>query len=193
MSRPTPPVIRVLTAGAALTLTAVGCAKDEPPPSASATPMTTANPPPPEEAAPPPPPIPMPTGNPPPPEVAAPTSTEGSDATGDAQKQPSQEASDGSEAQEAPSLPTWAEVGSGHPERATNPPRPVLAVTEDGRCFKEWHAGMLPPDPEVLAIGGRVIRGPDDTKGTEVQCPPQARQVLEAHAARTTPPTTEGE
>jgi hypothetical protein len=84
----------------------------------------------------------------------------------------------------ASTLPTWESVESGHPEGATNPPRPVLAVTQDGRCFKEWVGGMMPPDPNVMSDGGRVISGPGDTSGTEVQCPPTAKKVLEAHAAR---------
>jgi hypothetical protein len=73
----------------------------------------------------------------------------------------------------------------------------VLAVTTDGRCFKEWRGGMLPPDPEVMAVGGRVISSPNHTQGTETRCPPHAEKVLAAHAARmageTPPASTSGE
>src|SRR5690606_19222818 len=37
-----------------------------------------------------------------------------------------------------PPLPSWEEVSSGHPAGATNPPMPVLIVTPDRRCFKDW-------------------------------------------------------
>lgn len=156
MAPPTPHVVRVLTAGAALTLAASGCAKEEPP----ATP-----------------PMPVPTGNPPVPDIAPPPAPP----------------ADGQAGSTDATLPTWESVASGHPEGATNPPRPVLAVTEDGRCFKEWVGGMLPPDPEVRAIGGRVISGPEDTQGTETRCPPHAEKVMAAHAARSAPPAPDGE
>lgn len=155
MAPPTPPVVRVLAAGAALTLAGMGCAKDEPP---------TGNPPPP-----PPPPM---TTNPPAQPDGPPAGPPGGDGNiGDGEPQTGE-------------LPTWESVASGHPAGATNPPMPVLAVTTDGRCFKEWRGGMIPPDPEIMAVGGRVITGPDQTEGTETQCPPHADEVLAAHAAR---------
>jgi len=70
-----------------------------------------------------------------------------------------------------PELPVWDEVASGHPEGATNPPRPVLVVLEDrSRCWKEWLGGMVPPPKEVRDIGGRVITDPSQTTGTEIRC-----------------------
>ena len=155
MAPRTPPVVRVLAAGAALTLAGMGCAKEEPP---------TGNPPPP----------PPPTGMTPPPTQPAPP----------AAGPPGGDGNTGDGAAQAGALPSWESVGSNHPKGATNPPMPVLAVTEDGRCFKEWRGGMLPPDPEVMAVGGRVISGPDQTQGTETQCPPHAQEVLAAHATR---------
>ena len=60
---------------------------------------------------------------------------------------------------------------SGHPEGATNPPRPVLVVLEDqSRCWKEWKGGMMPPTEEIMQIGGKVITDPSQTNGTEIQC-----------------------
>jgi len=83
-------------------------------------------------------------------------------------------------------LPTWDQVESGHPEGATNPPRPVLVVMEAGpRCWKEWVGGMLPPTEEVLQLGGRVITDAAETKGTEIACPRrQAQSILDKAAAR---------
>ena len=83
-------------------------------------------------------------------------------------------------------LPTWAEVESGHPEGATNPPRPVLVVMEDGpRCWKEWVGGMIRPSDDVLQLGGRLITDPAQTEGTEIACPRrQAQSILDKAAAR---------
>lgn len=76
-------------------------------------------------------------------------------------------------------LPTWDSVGSGHPEGATNPPRPVLVVDPDGRCFKDWTSGMMAPTPETE---DRVQSCPDDAAcGTQVQCPPKAEELLAAY------------
>lgn len=134
-----PPVVRILAAGAALSIAATGCKKE---------PEVTVNPPPPPE----------PPTNPPPPEP---------------------------EPEPASDLPTWESVESGHPKGATNPPMPVLAITEDGaHCYKEWRGGMLPPDPEVMAVGGRVLTAGQTSDGTETQCPPHAKEVLKAYAAR---------
>lgn len=71
-------------------------------------------------------------------------------------------------------LPAWDDVKSGHPEGATNPPYPVLLVTkEPPACYKEWHAGMLPPEPGIREAGGRVVDGPAQIPqgATQVQCP----------------------
>lgn len=158
------PVVRILAAGAALTLSSSGCGKTH---------TATSNPPPPEENTSPEDVEAMATGNPPPPEQATPP-----------EAAPNPETDQAASSGETNPLPEWDAVESGHPEGATNPPMPVLAVTTDGRCFKEWRGGMLPPDPEVLATGGRVIASPSDTEGTEVQCPPKAKEVLAAAAAR---------
>jgi hypothetical protein len=85
--------------------------------------------------------------------------------------------------------PRWEDVHSGHPDGGTRPPQAILAVTADGaRCYKQWRAGMMGFDPEVLAIGGRVIKPGETAKGTEIACPPQAAQVLTAYRARRTNP-----
>lgn len=84
-----------------------------------------------------------------------------------------------------PPLPAWDDVKSDHPEGATNPPRPVLVALEDGsRCWKEWVGGMVPPAPEVLAAGGRVIQSADQAgKAEEIQCPAdRVERVLRKHA-----------
>lgn len=139
-----PGFIRVLAAGAALSLSGCTPARQEP----------TTNPPAPEvqppvvEPAPEVPPI----GNPPPPQN---------------------------------NLPTWDSVGSGHPEGATNPPSPVLVVTKDGaHCYKDWRGGMLPPEPDVAELGGKVVDSVDQAKGTEVVCPPEAAALLERYRNR---------
>lgn len=76
------------------------------------------------------------------------------------------------------SLPTWDEVSSGHPEGATNPPAPVLAVSADGRCFKEFRDLRL-ISAQIRADGGRIL-GPDEpSTGVQVQCPPEAGPLLE--------------
>lgn len=84
-------------------------------------------------------------------------------------------------------LPRWEEVASGHPEGATNPPRPLLVVMEDGpRCWKEWVGGMVPPSEEVLQVGGKVITDAAQTTGTEVVCPlRQAQSVIDKNRSRT--------
>lgn len=164
MSSSPPPVVRVLAAGAALTLGGLGCAKDEPP-----------------------------TGNPPPPPPATAGSAPATRPDEATAGPPGGDGNAGDAAGAMDTLPAWESVTSSHPQGATNPPMPVLAVTEDGRCFKEWRPGMLPPDPTVMAVGGRVITGPDQTRGTETRCPPHAAEVLAAHAARkagATPPGT---
>jgi hypothetical protein len=69
-------------------------------------------------------------------------------------------------------LPVWDEVESGHPKGATNPPRPVLEILADGaRCWKAWEGGMRRPDPELMAIGGRILDDASQTQGTEIECP----------------------
>ena len=78
----------------------------------------------------------------------------------------------------AAKLPSWDSVGSGHPEGATNPPRPVLVVDPDGRCFKQWTSGMLAPTPET---DDRVEACTGEDCGTQVECPPKAAELLAAH------------
>ena len=81
-------------------------------------------------------------------------------------------------------LPTWESVRSSHPEGATNPPSPLLIVTEDGlTCYKDWRSGMQPPDPQEDRYGGWVISAPDPNMGTQVICPPDAAEVLAAWRA----------
>ena len=81
-------------------------------------------------------------------------------------------------------LPTWESVRSSHPDGATNPPSPLLIVTEDGlTCYKDWRSGMQPPDPQEDRYGGWVISAPDPNMGTQVICPPDAAEVLAAWKA----------
>ena len=138
--------IRVVAAGAALSLTA--CDRQRQPTGTEPLPPPDNSPAQPGEldAAPPPPPM----VNPPPPQA----------------------------------LPTWESVRSSHPEGATNPPSPLLIVTEDGTtCYKDWRSGMQPPDPQEDRYGGWVIAAPDPNMGTQVICPPDAAQVLAAWRA----------
>ena len=75
-------------------------------------------------------------------------------------------------------LPTWDDVGSGHPEGATNPPSPHLVVKPDGSCFKLWRSPMIRSEPGK--IGDYV--DPDcvgDDCGTPIQCPDEAASLLE--------------
>jgi len=87
-------------------------------------------------------------------------------------------------------LPTWDQVESGHPDGATNPPRPVLVVMEEGpRCWKEWVGGMVAPTSEILQLGGRIIADPKATSGTEIACPRrQAQSILDKAARRSDSP-----
>lgn len=85
-----------------------------------------------------------------------------------------------------PDLPTWDAVLSGHPEGATNPPRPLLVVSKTPpACFKDWLPAMRPPDEEVMALHGRVVETPADAGGaTQIQCPEGQPQTLLESAAR---------
>lgn len=86
-----------------------------------------------------------------------------------------------------PTLPHWDDVPSGHPEGATNPPRPILVVAADtGACFKVWHGGMIPPPADVRAAHGRVVATAADAgeRATQVQCPEgQPDTLLKDYAA----------
>jgi hypothetical protein len=85
-----------------------------------------------------------------------------------------------------PSLPTWDEVASGHPEGATNPPRPVLVVSQNPEaCFKRWEGSMRPPSREVMVIDGEVVATPADAaNATQVVCPEgQPAALLAAYEA----------
>lgn len=74
-------------------------------------------------------------------------------------------------------LPAWEEVPSPHPQGATNPPGPVLIVSEEGRCFKRW----VSPFMGAEAFQDRVEDCKDACGGTEVQCPPKAAELLATH------------
>lgn len=82
---------------------------------------------------------------------------------------------------EASELPSWDEVKSGHPEGATNPPSPFLRVTPDGECYKFFRGMMAPPRPGEV-IGDRVEDCPAEGDcGTRIQCPePRASELLDA-------------
>jgi hypothetical protein len=83
-------------------------------------------------------------------------------------------------------LPHFDDVKSSHPEGATNPPSPVLQLLNDGRCFKQWHGGMIAyaKDTKPMEIGGttyqvRVLDAIDSSMGnaTEIQCPQGAEKA----------------
>lgn len=120
------------------------------------------------ENPPPPPPEPELSENPPPPDIPEAPGPPGSPEVGP---------TDGGE---QAALPEWDAVASGHPEGATNPPMPVLYVSEDGsRCWKGW-SDPRAMDREVMLNGGKVISDPADADGaTEVACPDKASAVLE--------------
>jgi hypothetical protein len=83
-------------------------------------------------------------------------------------------------------LPTWDEVLSGHPPGATNPPYPILVVSQTPQaCFKVWHGGMIPPPADVREAHGRVVATPAEAgdRATQVQCPEgEPQRLLEAYA-----------
>lgn len=123
----------------------------------------------------PPPPDPEPTANPPAPEPEPPPVVEPT------MNPPAPEP----EPTEAAALPTWDEVLSGHPPGATNPPRPVLVVSPEGRCFKQWVSPMVPPIRHRDRI--EPCEAPDSC-GTEVVCPAErAAPLLQQLAERKEP------
>lgn len=73
-------------------------------------------------------------------------------------------------------LPTWDDVPSNHPPGATNPPRPALTVTPDGRCYKRWVSPMV-----AARAGGDKVADCREDCGTEIQCPERAAEMLKAH------------
>lgn len=79
------------------------------------------------------------------------------------------------EPEPAPGLPAWEAVPSQHPPGATNPPIPVLLVSPEGRCFKQWVGPMVP----FPARRDRVepCTEPGDC-GTEVVCPAERAAPL---------------
>ena len=83
----------------------------------------------------------------------------------------------------APALPTWDEVRSDHPEGATNPPAPLLAITADGStCYKEWRDIRGVP-PEIGRAGGRILAEGEASTGTQIACPAErVARVLGAQA-----------
>lgn len=75
-------------------------------------------------------------------------------------------------------LPTWESVASNHPEGATNPPIPVLAISADGtECFKEWYDPRMVPE-QARAMGGHVLLEGAISEGTAVECPPDRVEAL---------------
>ena len=74
-------------------------------------------------------------------------------------------------------LPEWRSVPSTHPKGATNPPRPILIVDPNGRCYHKWVGGMMAPTPET-SDGVRVCAGEEHGCGTEVRCNDEARAML---------------
>lgn len=75
-------------------------------------------------------------------------------------------------------LPAWEDAVSGHPEGATNPPVPVLAINPDGsECFKEWYDPRTVPE-QARAIGGRILAEGESSEGTQVQCPRERVDTL---------------
>ncbi|MEQ9321547.1 MAG: hypothetical protein RIF41_20445, partial [Polyangiaceae bacterium] len=87
-------------------------------------------------------------------------------------------------------LPSWDDVGSGHPEGATNPPSAVLQLHPDGRCFKSWEGGFAGPPrdatPKTFGENTFLVRVlPADAKkirGRQINCPDGAAEGLEDDA-----------
>jgi hypothetical protein len=77
-------------------------------------------------------------------------------------------------------LPTWDAVV--HPNTGierTNPPAPELWVTRDGaHCFVHWRQTMRMTEPGEVT-GDRIVDCSGDC-GTEIVCPPQAQELLDA-------------
>jgi hypothetical protein len=74
--------------------------------------------------------------------------------------------------------PSWDDIGSPHPKGASNPPSPVLIVTPNGTCHKNWEGGMIPAGPDrVQECDG------DALCGTIVVCPERAADLLDAYKA----------
>jgi len=97
-------------------------------------------------------------------------------------------------APEEANLPTWDAVASGHPEGATNPPMPMLLVSEDGtRCWKQWNDPRR-FDPVAAKHGGKLVADESEAEGaTEVACPDHAKDVVASWAAASAEnPTPEG-
>jgi hypothetical protein len=75
-------------------------------------------------------------------------------------------------------LPTWEEALSSHPEGATNPPIPVLAIHPEGtECFKEWYDPRVVPE-QARATGARIMTEGESSEGTQVQCPQERVDAL---------------
>jgi hypothetical protein len=79
-------------------------------------------------------------------------------------------------------LPQWEDVKSPHPPGATNPPYPVLLVGLNGRCYKTWEGGMIPPGPDRVEPTVTA-----DARTTAIECPlPKALEVWDAWVAQQT-------
>ena len=75
-------------------------------------------------------------------------------------------------------LPTWDAVASGHPAGATNPPVPLLAITADGEsCFKEWYDPRAAPR-DAMQAGGRILAEGEESSGTAIACPEDEVKAL---------------
>lgn len=78
-------------------------------------------------------------------------------------------------------LLAWEDVPSPHPAGATNPPRPVLVVTPERRCFKRWVSPFLPPEQARERVEACDPAQVDC--GTEITCPPRAEDLLAGQKA----------
>lgn len=76
-----------------------------------------------------------------------------------------------------PTLPTWDEVASPHPEGATNPPAPFLVVTPERDCFKVWVSPFLAGQPDKWGDRVRTDCATEDC-GTPISCPEDRVQAL---------------
>ncbi|MFT6142871.1 MAG: hypothetical protein ACJAZO_001128 [Myxococcota bacterium] len=140
----TTPIIAVLAAGSALSLSACN-GKIE----------LTTNPPPPDI---------QPTENPP---------------------APSQEPMENPPPPQQPSLPSWNDVASSHPEGATNPPIPFLYVTPEGDCYKDFVSPFRASGPD--GIGDRVREDcATEACGTQIACPERAQPLMDTYKTRPT-------
>jgi hypothetical protein len=77
-------------------------------------------------------------------------------------------------------LPTWDDAVAAQRVAGLNPPSPALLVTASGsRCYLVWEDPMT-PEPH----GDRIVTAMDLDAPGQVQCPPKAKELLDARPLR---------